>query len=58
MGERIEHMSNNTLLAYYRDTVVNWWEDNYEMSSVYGMLLEEIETELRKRMKGYDTNTR
>jgi len=54
MVERIEHMSNTALIAFYKDTVVEWWRDNEELAGVYGILLDKIEVELRKRMKGYD----
>lgn len=51
MIDRIEHMSNIALINYYRDTVVDWWKDNEELSGVYGILLEKMETEILLRMK-------
>ena len=47
----IEKLSNTALIALYKDTVVDWWKDNEEFGGVYGILLERIEVELRKRMK-------
>lgn len=49
---KINEMNDITLLAYYRDTVINWWEDDYKNDSVYCDLLQTIETEIRKRMRG------
>jgi hypothetical protein len=47
----IEELSNTALIALYKDTVVDWWKDNEELSSVCGILLDRIEVEMRKRMK-------
>ena len=47
----IENLSNVALLEYYRDMVVCWWKDEEDISAE----LEYIATEIRKRMRGYDT---